>query len=194
MYNVVEIFTSLQGEGTLMGRSTTFVRLFGCNLKCSFCDEPKHTNDELITHMTAKQIIAKCPTKLVTITGGEPSIKDLSELITELQKADKGITVETNGYKYNHLKDADWLTLAPKAGNKRPKGFWNEVKLLVDKTNIGEVENEISYWKTKDCDIWLQPINDEVEVNVKNLNVAMKLALKHDVGLSPQLHKLLGVD
>ncbi|RLA72807.1 MAG: organic radical-activating protein, partial [Epsilonproteobacteria bacterium] len=42
MLNIVEIFYSIQGEGKFSGYPCTFVRLHGCNLDCSFCDEPLH--------------------------------------------------------------------------------------------------------------------------------------------------------
>lgn len=193
MYKVVETFNSIQGEGRFMGVPATFVRLFGCNLKCYFCDEPKHTNSELVKLMTEEAISQLCKQKLVIITGGEPSINDINPLIEYLQDEGHNVAVETNGFSYTNIESADWITLSPK-NLSRPQGIWNEVKLLVSQLNEPKMVHEIEYWKEKLSDIWVQPINETHEINVGSLIVAMELALKYDVGLSPQLHKILGVE
>lgn len=193
MYKVVETFNSIQGEGRFMGVPATFVRLFGCNLKCSFCDEPKHTQQGLVKLMTEEAISKLCKQKLVIITGGEPSINDINSLIEYLQDEGHNVAVETNGFSYTNIESADWITLSPK-NLSRPTGVWNEVKLLVSQLNEPEMVHEIKYWKEKLADVWVQPINETHEINVSSLRVAMELALKYDVGLSPQLHKILGVE
>lgn len=193
MHKVVETFNSIQGEGRFMGVPATFIRLFGCNLKCSFCDEPKHTNPELVKVMTEEAISKLCKQKLVIITGGEPSINDINSLIEYLQDEGHNVAVETNGFSYTNIESADWITLSPK-NLSRPTGVWNEVKLLVSPLNESKMVQEIEYWKEKLVEVWVQPINETYEINVGNLRVAMELALKYDVGLSPQLHKILGVE
>lgn len=193
MYKVVETFNSIQGEGRFMGVPATFVRLFGCNLKCSFCDEPKHTQQGLVKLMTEEAISKLCKQKLVIITGGEPSINDINSLIEYLQDEGHNVAVETNGFSYTNIESADWITLSPK-NLSRPTGVWNEVKLLVSQLNEPKMVQEIEYWKEKLVEVWVQPINETHEINVSSLRVAMELALKYDVGLSPQLHKILGVE
>ncbi len=96
---VCEIFRSLQGEGTLIGTPTVFVRTVGCNLECAWCDTPysKKGGDE----MSVSEILAKVKdyeTHFVCVTGGEPLYQEGSvKLIDELLKAGYHVTVETNG-------------------------------------------------------------------------------------------------
>lgn len=194
MYKVVEIFTSIQGEGLCMGLPATFVRLFGCNLKCTFCDEPKHTQYDLVKIMSQEKILENIQADLVVITGGEPSIQDLNPLIWFLQESGKEVQVETNGFSYINIEDADMITLSPKKENPRPKGGWHEIKLLVSAIDYDRVEEEIKYWQGLMVPICLQPINGPDKVNPESLKVAMKLALKYKLRLSPQLHKLIGVE
>lgn len=191
MYKVVEVFTSIQGEGINMGRPATFIRFFGCNLKCSFCDEPKHKQYDLVKLMTAENILASVTTELVVLTGGEPSIQDLQPLIWFLQDNDREVQVETNGFSYTNIQDADLVTLSPKKSKPRPNGNFGEVKLLVDAKDMS-IEEEIKYWITRDTTVSLQPINSINEVDKVNLKAAIALCVKYDVRLSPQLHKLIG--
>lgn len=193
-YKVVETFTSIQGEGINMGRPATFIRLFGCNLKCSFCDEPKHTKQDLVKNLTEEAIASLVETKLVVITGGEPSINDINPLIWFLQDEGHEVQVETNGFSFTNIEYADIVTLSPKKGTPRPRGFWTEVKLLVSAIDYDRVENEIEYWKGQGVVVSLQPINGVDKINPESMRVAMRLAIKHDVRLSPQLHKLIGVE
>ena len=193
-YKVVESFTSIQGEGIHMGRPATFIRLFGCNLKCPFCDEPKHTQNDLVKNLTAEAIAELVETKLVVITGGEPSINDINPLIWFLQDEGYEVQVETNGFSFLNVEDADTVTLSPKKYTPRPKGFWTEVKLLVSAIDYDRVETEIEYWKGQGVTVSLQPINGLNTINPESMRVAIRLAIKHDVRLSPQLHKLVGAE
>jgi 7-carboxy-7-deazaguanine synthase len=96
---ICEIFRSLQGEGTLIGTPTVFVRTAGCNLECAWCDTPysKKAGDE----MTIPEILEKVKAfeiHYVCVTGGEPMIQEGSvKLIDELLGAGYHVTVETNG-------------------------------------------------------------------------------------------------
>ena len=100
---VVEIFTSIEGEGKRAGQPVVFIRLYGCNLNCSYCDTPySHlTESDKAKEMTVDQIVQEVIlTGLtgVTITGGEPMIhEDIIELINELTHIGKDVNVETNG-------------------------------------------------------------------------------------------------
>lgn len=102
---VVEIFNSIDGEGKRAGELTTFIRLFGCNLRCSFCDTPYSYNqetDELpYKEMSITEIIEECDkynTDNITVTGGEPLIHlDIKYLLRALSEAGYNVNVETNG-------------------------------------------------------------------------------------------------
>ncbi len=192
MYSVVETFTSIQGEGMQVCMPTTFIRLFGCNLSCSFCDEPKHVKANLVKRLSKADIAAVCTTSYVVITGGEPSVNNINPLIEYLQERGHKVGVETNGYNYDNISSADVKTLAPKDELMPDKGQWTEVKILVDGTT--NIAHHVAYWGKKDVAVYLQPINHETTVNEANLKLVIKAAIKYDVGISIQLHKLLGVE
>lgn len=94
-----EIFKSIQGETSYAGLPCAFIRITGCNLRCSYCDTT-YAYDEG-TEMSIGSIlerVAEFKTKLVCITGGEPlSDKDTPLLIDELLDKDYMVLVETNG-------------------------------------------------------------------------------------------------
>jgi len=99
MLKVNEIFKSIQGEGSLAGKLCSFVRLSGCNLRCSYCDTKyayKKGDD-----LSIEEIIRKVKTlrlNLVEITGGEPLLqKETYELIDTLIKQKYIVLIETNG-------------------------------------------------------------------------------------------------
>ncbi|RPI17315.1 MAG: radical SAM protein [Ignavibacteriae bacterium] len=94
-----EIFYSIQGESTLMGRPCVFVRLTYCNLRCSYCDTEYAFYEG--KEMTLDEIMAEIEQyncKLVEITGGEPLIQlNVHKLMKELSDKDYLVMIETAG-------------------------------------------------------------------------------------------------
>ena len=97
---VVEIFSSIEGEGKRAGYLCTFVRLAGCNLRCSYCDTAYAFSTEGATEMTVEEIckeVERLGNHYVTVTGGEPLIHEhIGELLVALSKQHE-VNVETNG-------------------------------------------------------------------------------------------------
>lgn len=101
---VVEIFQSIEGEGIRAGFPAIFIRLFGCNLHCSYCDTRYGCEGEDYTVMSVQDIVSYCKKTFncsrVTVTGGEPLIHPGIELLLEkLALAGYEVNVETNGTK-----------------------------------------------------------------------------------------------
>lgn len=91
---VNEIFFSIDGEGKRAGQLSAFIRLSGCNLRCSYCDT-KYSFDEG-TEISAKKISDAVKNfRNVTLTGGEPLAQNCHELLNLLKNHD--VNVETNG-------------------------------------------------------------------------------------------------
>jgi 7-carboxy-7-deazaguanine synthase len=96
---VNEIFYSIQGESSYVGWPCTFIRLTGCNLRCSYCDTTYAYSEAAylsISEIALKVSSFKCP--LVEVTGGEPLIqKETTSLISELLVKGYNVLLETNG-------------------------------------------------------------------------------------------------
>jgi 7-carboxy-7-deazaguanine synthase len=96
---ITEIFHSIQGESSHAGRPCVFVRLTGCNLRCTWCDsEYTFTGGE---RMSVDDVIARVRSygcELVEITGGEPLAQsEAFELITRLADEQFEVLIETSG-------------------------------------------------------------------------------------------------
>lgn len=94
-----EIFYSIQGESLYAGRPCVFIRLTGCNLRCSYCDTPyAYENGTLMTIPEIEHRVAGYACGLVEITGGEPLLQtDTAELISYLLAKGYEVMLETNG-------------------------------------------------------------------------------------------------
>lgn len=200
MNKIVETFVSIQGEGGLQGQNMLFVRWFGCNLECPWCDEPKHVTKGLIKEMSDEQIVnlaLASGVKWVCLTGGEITMHDMNPIIRKLQSAGLKVQAESNGYRPENIQLADYKTCSPK--NKKGeipttlKGMWDDVKLVV------KVGDDAAKWLRPYQDacvnLFVQPCNEEHTINQANMDYALELIEKHPwVGLSPQTHKLLEVE
>ncbi|MCC7573143.1 MAG: 7-carboxy-7-deazaguanine synthase QueE [Candidatus Methanofastidiosum sp.] len=103
---VSEIFTSFNGEGLEIGKPTIFLRLSGCNLDCSWCDT-KYASYNAVERSTDEIIeeIDKLNNGInsVLITGGEPLLQNIGEIVDKLHKENYYVSIETNGSVYNDV-------------------------------------------------------------------------------------------
>lgn len=97
-----ELFHSLQGESTLAGLPTVFVRFQGCNLSCGYCDTPRARGAGTGHETGVEELIALiqsrgCP--LVCLTGGEPLMQreGLEAVVRQLLGSGYTVSLETNG-------------------------------------------------------------------------------------------------
>ena len=149
------IFHSVQGEGLNAGVPMVFIRLYGCNLQCSWCDtgySPEARKGVLVKDIsqnyvtTLGEIIEKvdeygCPN--VIITGGEPFFQasQLYQLILMLKTStDRKVIIETNGAVIHPvvpviIKHIDYMSVSPKIGTN-----WEDI--FID--NADEVRCAVS--------------------------------------------------
>ena len=121
--NVMEIYRSIQGEGTLMGVPTTFVRFFACNLRCSWCDTKYSwsvreggTWESMPPEEVAKRV-GELGAQHVVLTGGEPTLqKDLPQFAQLLKQQGHHLTIETNAtiFPARAIPLIDLWSLSPK--------------------------------------------------------------------------------
>jgi organic radical activating enzyme len=126
---LAELFSSIQGEGLLIGQRQVFIRMSGCNIRCAYCDTKTEPTDNcLIEPIPGKGFLLKLPNPMeaarvanvvkrynlsqhhsVSFTGGEPLLQTafLCELIPLVQGLTKeGIYLETNGTLPEQLAEA----------------------------------------------------------------------------------------
>ncbi|MFP4083267.1 MAG: 7-carboxy-7-deazaguanine synthase QueE [Candidatus Aminicenantes bacterium] len=200
--NITEIFPSFQGEGLRQGEPTLFVRLSGCNLRCSFCDTKYAwekgkdcTAQEVLTNI--QKIKRRFPAEWICLTGGEPMLQDVEELVNRL-KADKfKVQVETNATLYRSLP-VDWYSISPK-----PKKYFyhpqyrkkaEEVKVIVTKNLTVEVIGKLRQEFPLSTPILLQPQSMRkwsMNLSLKLLRGSLRKGLKN-IKVSVQLHKIYG--
>lgn len=131
---ISEIFYSIQGEGSLAGVPSAFVRTSGCNLRCHWCDTPytswKSEGEDTALGTILAQVRRFWPSHVV-ITGGEPLIaKDIVLFTQRLKEVlDVHITVETAGTVFEPVV-CDLMSISPKLSNSTPDreraGGWTE--------------------------------------------------------------------
>ncbi len=96
---ITEIFFSIQGESTRAGRPCAFVRLAGCHLRCSYCDTAYafHEGETRAIDAVVEEV-ARMPTDLVEITGGEPLLQPrVHDLVRRLLDLGRTVLIETSG-------------------------------------------------------------------------------------------------
>jgi 7-carboxy-7-deazaguanine synthase len=126
---IAELFYSLQGEGSLVGVPSVFIRTSGCNLRCAWCDTPYTSWSPEGTDFDLDQIVDEVeahPTRYVVITGGEPMIQpEMVPLTERLHALRMHITIETAGTVFQPVA-CDLMSISPKLSNSTPAGSFAE--------------------------------------------------------------------
>ena len=195
MYKVNEIFHSLQGEGFNTGTASVFIRLSGCNLRCSFCD----TRHEEGTMMSLQEIVDKVMqyplAPWIVLTGGEPSLWIDEAFITNLKAmTGKRIAIETNG-THTLPQGIDWVTLSPKTG----LGNSGDIPVVLthcDELKVVYLGQDLSQYDSIMTDHrYLQPcwVSDEAQ-RYRNMRATVQAVLDNPQWrLSLQTHRILGI-
>ncbi|HEY3824548.1 MAG TPA: 7-carboxy-7-deazaguanine synthase QueE [Bryobacteraceae bacterium] len=123
---IAEIFYSVQGEGSLVGVPSVFVRTSGCNLRCSWCDTPYTSWNPEGSDFSINEILERVAefdaAKHVVLTGGEPMIApDIVELSARFRERGMHITIETAGTVFAAVA-CDLMSISPKLSNSTPEG------------------------------------------------------------------------
>ena len=208
MYQIKEMYYTLQGEGARTGRPSVFCRFTGCNLwsgrekdrstaVCNFCDTDFVGVDgpgggKFINALELSDAIEAFwpneePNKYVVFTGGEPGLQLDKNVIDHLHLKNFEVAVETNGTLDLPL-NIDWLTVSPKADSTLKIRTGNELKLVYPQENVSpnsfeDLDFEIFY---------LQPMDNEDKD--KNTQRTIQYCLeKPKWKLSLQTHKYMGI-
>ena len=179
------------------GKISCIIFTQGCNFNCLYCHNP-----ELIPTNTEKFILEEEILKFlekrknqidaVVITGGEPTLHNLKNIINSAKKFNYYIAVETNGTIFQDwLKNVDFITVSPKSENidKRVLKIANELKFVIlNKSSFKLVEKFLPFEN-----VILQPVDNNIKIAKMILKYIAKSNYKNFLRLGFQFHKILDV-
>ncbi len=218
---ISEIFKSTQGEGLYVGIEQLFVRFFGCNIGCKFCDTPQADPKEYDVSELEKEILKFKGFHSVSLTGGEPLLQSdfLKEFLPKIKSSVPGVYLETNGTLPGALKDViDFVDIIamdiklPSATGQN--AFWAEheeflkiskpkdvfVKMVITAgTEQSDIVSAGRIITNTNSDIFvvLQPNWQEVDSALLSKMVAFKKYFfetgVRNIKIMPQAHKYAGI-
>ena len=209
VYQVKEIYFTLQGEGAQAGRAAVFLRFAGCNLWngierdraqaiCRFCDTDFVGTDgsgggkfasarDLAAAVARGWPAGTGGNALVVCTGGEPSLQLDEALIAALHLEGLEIAIETNGTTLLP-PGIDWICVSPKADTYIAQPFGDELKLVYPQMGVDPSRFEAMSFDH----YFLQPMDGPNRA--ENTELATRYCLEHPRWrLSLQTHKLIGI-
>ena len=206
---VNEIFYSIQGESTFSGRPCIFIRLTGCNLRCSYCDT-KYAYEEG-EYMSIDEIIDRIShyrCRLVEVTGGEPLIQeDTPDLIKRLLEIGYTVLLETNGTMDIGVVDKRCIKImdikCPFSGEARKNNYENikklspkdEIKFVIaDRRDYEFAKSVLNEWSIAPFNP--NPVHFSPAYGILDPKLLSEWILKDgiDVRLNLQIHKFIWGD
>lgn len=204
---VVEIFNSIEGEGKRAGLPCTFIRLYGCNLNCSYCDSRYACEEDKYQIMSVADIVDwvqsyGCPN--ITLTGGEPLLnRDAAfQLLDTLSELGYEVNVETNGtqlpmFFVNTFYTVDYKTNTSGMSDKMRRDVFSMLRPIdVIKFVVGNEADLIqamefceSYYPNLKPQIYVSPVFGMIEA--KDIVNFIKDHKLWDWKIQLQLHKYI---
>ncbi len=138
--DILEIFSSIQGEGPFMGTKQIFIRFAKCNLKCRFCDlerifPPKEFSADKMISIIKQISYNSGKHHSVSLTGGEPLLykEYLKDLLPRIRETGLKVYLDTNSTLPGHLSEIMDMVDIIAADFKLPnstgdRGYWREHK------------------------------------------------------------------
>lgn len=196
-YPIMEQFQTLQGEGIYSGHSAYFIRLGGCDVGCVWCDVKDSWDVSAHPMLSLESIlekVAKSPSNIVVITGGEPTMHNLEPLCAGIKKLGKRTHIETAAT--NPLTgDFDWVCVSPKkfkAALPSEIQKADELKVIIFNKSDFEWAKEFEAQTKSDCALTVQP---EWSKQDKLMPQIIEFVENHpNWRLSLQTHKYLGIE
>lgn len=214
MFNIIEKFLSVDGEGPSSGELATFIRFQGCNLRCSWCDTVYSWGKENINEkLSAEDIYAyikENKVNNVTLTGGEPLIQEnIDELLAILNDDESlNVHIETNGsidiepFKNKYINgNISYIVdyKLPQSG-MTDKMNYNNLKcidenyvykfVIADMADLEKAYEIISSYNLSErCRVYLSPVTGSIEMS--EIVEFMKEKNINKVRLQVQLHKII---
>lgn len=227
---VSEIFgPTIQGEGALIGVPTVFVRTGGCDYRCVWCDSLHAVNSEYRhtwTPMSAGAVmdevrrLSGVHPLTVTLSGGNPAIQPLGDLIALGRAEGYGFAMETQGtVAQDWFAQLDMLVLSPKPSSSEMHTDWNMLQGCIDAGRSAQtvlkivVFDEADYAYARDAaarhpglPIYLQPGNhtppppdqEDAAIDLDGIDDRMRWLVDrviadrwHAARVLPQLHVML---
>jgi len=204
---ITEIFCSLQGESSLVGLPTVFVRLTGCPLRCGYCDTSyAFKGGETRALDTILEEVAAFGVEHVTVTGGEPlAQKDCSLLLVALCDAGYRVSLETSGAL--DIADVDKrvkrvMDIKTPSSGEVDRNLWSNLELLTTADEVKFVigDRDDYDWSrailrehalVSRCSVLFSPVYEALEARMlADWIVADRLPVRFQI----QLHKLLWGD
>ena len=159
---LMEQFYTLQGEGRFSGKPAVFIRLAGCDVGCVWCDVKESWDSAAHSLVSIDKIVEdvlKTSCLFVVITGGEPTLYDLSDLTLKLSDNNIKVAIETSGT--NQLKGHfDWVTFSPKKFKKPLNEYYsnsNELKVVIYHLSDLDWAMEHAEKIKGNCELFVQP-------------------------------------
>jgi 7-carboxy-7-deazaguanine synthase len=116
LFPVMEHFYTIQGEGFYTGNAAYFIRLGGCDVGCVWCDVKESWDASIHPQVSIETMVdwvKQSGSPLCVITGGEPAMYNLTDLVNALHAEGIKVNIETSG-AYEIMGDYDWICLSPK--------------------------------------------------------------------------------